>query len=154
MRRLIISAVSTMMLIFLGQGTTCLAQNLPNGTYQRTCQDINFNGAKLWARCQNADGGWNNTSLDYRNCGGREVTNDNGNLRCAGGHPPRHSSGWPGRFAPGGYKPNLPKGRINGNKMYATCQTADGGWHDTSLSNVNQCQSPIANNNGNLRCPK
>lgn len=154
MRRLILSAVSTMVLIFLGQGTTCLAQNLPNGTYQRTCQDINFNGARLSARCQSDDGGWRHTSLDYRNCGGREVTNDNGNLRCAGGHPRGYAGGWQGGLPPGDYKRTCQNIRVNGNKMYATCQTADGGWHDTSLNDFNQCRSPIANNNGNLRCPK
>ncbi len=157
MRRLIISAVSLISLIFLGGGTACLAQEMPHGTYRQTCQDINFNGTRLSARCQKVDGGWRNSSIDYRNCRGGEVINDNGNLRCGqGGYGYRggHMAGWQGGLPPGDYKRTCQNMRVSGNKLSATCQKTDGSWHDTSLNNFNQCRNDIANVDGNLRCPK
>jgi hypothetical protein len=106
-----------------------------------------------------ANGGWRDTSLDYRNCGGAQVINDNGNLRCGSqggyGRPGGgHMSGWRGGLPPGDYRRTCQNMRVEGNKLYATCQRFDGSWHDTSLSNVSQCRMPIANDNGNLNCPK
>jgi CVNH domain len=157
MRRAFTSVVSAWMLILLLQGTNCLAQGgLPNGTYRQTCQNININGDRLSAHCQKVDGGWRNSSIDYRSCRGSEIVNENGNLRCAGGGGGYgyHGGGWQGGLPPGDYKRTCQNMRVNGNKLFATCQKANGGWNDTSLNNFNLCQRPIANDNGNLRCPK
>ncbi|HEY6306698.1 MAG TPA: CVNH domain-containing protein [Candidatus Angelobacter sp.] len=158
MRRVIMSAVCAMVCIFLAGGTTCLAQGgLPYGSYRQTCQNMRVDGNKLFAYCRKADGGWRNTSIDYRSCGG-EIINDDGYLRCGGGdnrYPGGGNiGGWRGGLPPGDYKRTCQNMRVNGNKLYATCQTVNGGWHDTSLNNFNLCQRPIANDNGNLRCPK
>src|SRR5262249_37325769 len=96
--------------------------------------------------------GWNNTSIDFRNCQGSEIINDNGNLRCAGvsGRP----GGWRGGLPPGDYKRTCRDMRVDGDKLYATCRTVNGSCHGTSLRNFHRCQSPIVNEDGNLRCPK
>lgn len=54
---------------------------MPRGTYQQTCQNVGRNGDRLMARCQRKDGGWRDTSIDFRGCRG-EIVNDDGNLRC------------------------------------------------------------------------
>jgi hypothetical protein len=159
MRRAFTSVVSAWMLMLIAHGTTCLAQGgLPYGTYRQTCQNINVNGNTLSAHCQKVDGGWRNSSIDYRSCRGNEIINDNGYLRCGGGgngygyHGGQ--GGWQGGLPPGDYKRTCQNMRVSGNKLYASCQKVDGGWNDTSLNNFNLCQRPIVNDNGNLRCPK
>jgi hypothetical protein len=158
MRRAFTSVVSAWMLMLLTQGTTCLAQGgLPYGSYRQSCQNIKINGDTLSAHCQKVDGGGRNSSIDFRSCQGSEIINDNGNLRCGGGGSGqgyRGATGWQGGLPPGDYKRTCQNMRVNGNKLFATCQTADGGWRDTSLNNFNLCHTSIANDNGNLRCPK
>ena len=137
------------------------SQGVPYGSYQRTCRDIRINGDRLSARCRRVDGGWNNTSLDFRNCPG-EVINDNGNLRCGGygdnrGYDNRgyYSGGygrWGGGVPPGDYRRTCRNAYMQGDNLSATCQRFDGGWNNTSLKNVGRCQSRIVNDNGNLRC--
>ncbi len=159
MRRVIVFAGSAFLLVLLGRGTTCLAQGeLPYGTYRQTCRNISYNGTRLSAKCQKVDGGWRNTSLDYRNCQGGQVINENGNLRCggeggyAGGYGrPGYAGGWQGGLPPGDYKRTCQNMRVEGDRLYANCQRTNGSWNDTSL-NVNQCGGPIVNDNGNLRC--
>jgi CVNH domain len=155
MRRAFTSVVSAVMFMLLIQGTTCLAQGgLPYGTYRQTCQNININGNTLSAHCQKVDGGWRNSSIDYRSCRGSEIINENGNLRCGSGEGGYGYHGGAGSLPPGDYKRTCRDMRVNGSKLYATCQTGDGGWHDTSLNNFNLCHRPIVNDNGSLRCPK
>jgi CVNH domain len=145
------------------------AQGAPYGSYQQTCRDIRSDDDRLSARCQRADGGWNDTSLDYRNCRG-EVINDNGNLRCGGdnrgydnrdydnrGYDNRgyHSGGrWEGGLPPGDYKRTCRNMSVNGDRLYATCERVDGGWKNTTLKHFDRCQSKIVNDNGNLRCQR
>jgi hypothetical protein len=160
MRRINTYAVAATMLIFFAQGTTCLAQGgLPPGDYKRTCQNMSMNGDKLFAYCQKVDGGWRNTSIDYRACRG-PIINDNGYLRCGGngggyGHPGGGYVGGPyGGLPPGDYKRTCQNMSVNGDRLNATCQKVDGGWNNTSLKNFNQCRRGIVNDDGNLRCQK
>jgi hypothetical protein len=63
-------------------GGSNAAGNGPNGSYTRTCMDINVKGDDLHARCQTNSGEVHDTKLDdYRKCHG-DIINDNGNLRC------------------------------------------------------------------------
>jgi hypothetical protein len=149
-----------------------LAQGGPYGSYQQTCRDIRTNGDRVFANCQRADGGWNDTSLDYRNCRG-ELINDNGNLRCGGGGDNRdydhrgydnrryqdnRGYGYGGRgeggLPPGDFKRTCRDMSVNGDRLNATCEKVDGGWKNTSLKHFDRCQSMIVNDNGNLRCQR
>ena len=158
MRRAITSFVSAWTLVLLALGTTCLAQGgLPYGNYRHTCQNINVNGNTLSAHCQKVDGGWRNSSIDYRSCRGSEIINDNGHLRCGGGGGYGYqggAGGGQGGLPPGDYKRTCQNMYVDGNRLYATCLKVDGGWNSTSLKNVNQCRTRVVNEDGNLRCQK
>jgi len=55
---------------------------IPGGSYAQTCQNIRVSGDDLTATCQKSRGGWRDTKLDgYQSC--RDITNDDGRLRCA-----------------------------------------------------------------------
>jgi len=55
---------------------------IPGGSYAQTCRNIRVSGDDLTATCQKAGGGWRDTKLDdYQSC--RDITNDDGRLRCA-----------------------------------------------------------------------
>ena len=58
---------------------------LPRGSYKDSCRDMNVEADELWARCQRQDGGWRQSSIDFRNCY-RDITNDNGRLVCGRRH--------------------------------------------------------------------
>ena len=73
---------------------------LPNGSYRTTCSNASAfrgpNGGRIvTARCQQANGGWNQSSLRFDDCRG-DIANINGRLTCkstpapgpgAGGNP-------------------------------------------------------------------
>jgi len=181
MGRFITSTLAPLLLMFVTQGRICGAGapqqdrdgprgdygERPPGNYQQTCRNINYNGSVLNANCQKRDGGWRNSSLDYRSCRGT-VINDDGHLRCGGNE----------RYGGGGYDENRPRGddergyggrgdygnlprgdykqtcqnmRMDGNRLVASCQKKDGGWRSTSLDNAYQCRN-VYNDNGHLRC--
>jgi hypothetical protein len=158
-----------------GSGTTCHAQRVPSGSYQQTCQDIGVRGSTLYAKCKDVRGEWRSTELsDFQRCSS-EIQNENGNLTCNnsnggngyardgrdrdGDRDGHHGNGQSGR---NGYGPNgAPNGsyvqtcqnvNMNGNTLQASCQKKNGKLKNTSLSNVNQCNGDIANDNGKLRC--
>jgi CVNH domain len=178
MRVQILSVMASMAIAFAFAPASPAQEGVPYGSYQQTCQDIRSNGDRLSARCQRVDGGWNDTSLDFRNCRG-EVVNDNGNLRCGGenrGYDNRDAydnRGYDNRaYDNHGYGDNrgygrgeggLPRGdykrtcrnmSVNGDRLYATCEKVDGGWRSTSLKHFDRCQSMIVNDNGSLRCQR
>ena len=149
-----------LMLLFFVPGTVCLAQyGLPGGDYKETCQNIRMYGERLYAACEKRDGGWRNTSIDVDNCPQDRFINDDGHLRCAVGgsyHRYRDGDDYGGgyRLPPGSYKESCQNIRVQGETLYATCQKRNGGWHDTSLNDFDDCRSPIFNRNGHLGCPK
>jgi len=56
--------------------------DIPNGSYAQTCQNITVNGNTLQASCQKKNGKWRNTSLqNYNRCNG-QIANENGKLYC------------------------------------------------------------------------
>lgn len=147
MRRMTIISLAATIAILFTQATISQAQRgLPYGSYRQTCQDIRLDGNMLKARCQKNDGGYRNTSLDYRNCQG-EVVNENGYLRC-------RQTGNAGALPQGTYKASCQNMHMEGNKLVGYCLKADGGWRNTSLNNVDQCRTQIVNEDGNLRCQK
>lgn len=123
---------------------------LPYGSYQRTCRNIRSNGYRLDATCQKRNGDWRNTSLNYRYCRGA-IVNDNGHLRCT--NDGDYGDRWHGRVPSGSYQQTCQNIRVDGNRLYATCQKRNGGWHNTSLKDFNYCRGGIENDNGHLRCP-
>jgi hypothetical protein len=152
MRRIFLFALLAFTLIVLTQGTICMAQGIPQGSYQQTCNNVAVNGSVLSANCQDSRGNWINAQLpDVQRCTSN-IINDNGALRCATA----------GYGAPAGYQAgNMPNGsyaqscqdiHVGGDDLHARCQTRDGGWHETKLDDFNKCRGDILNDNGNLKC--
>jgi len=150
MRRIFMFVLLAFALSVLTQGTI-MAQGIPQGSYQQTCNNVAVNGNVLSANCQDSRGNWINAQLpDVQRCGS-DITNDNGMLHCA-------SYG----NAPGGYQAgNGPSGsyaqscrdiHVGGDDLHARCQTRDGSWHETKLDDYNKCHGDILNDNGNLKC--
>ncbi len=128
---------------------------VPSGSYQQTCRNIDVRNDVLVANCQDMDGKWEATQLrDYRGCGG-DIMNDNGALRC------RNDSNGPAAGYQGNYQGGVPTGsytqtcqeiRVHGDDLEARCQTTDGNWHKTKLDKFQDCRGDVANENGSLRC--
>lgn len=56
-----------------------------SGSYERSCRDSSTSGkGKLTATCQNANGGWQRSSLRSRQCPSYRAGNRNGRLFCEG----------------------------------------------------------------------
>lgn len=155
MRTTLLSIIVAALLLM--SGTTFMAQpGLPPGDYKRTCRFMRTDAVKLYAMCQTATGGWRNTSIKFHSCPGG-IINSGGDLRCGiTGYP---NSGYPhgayvGSPPPGDYARSCRNMRMNGDRLEATCQNFGGGWHNTSLSNVDTCRGGIVNENGNLKCQR
>jgi hypothetical protein len=59
---------------------------------------------------------------------------------------------WQGSGLPyGSYQQTCRNIHNNGSRLDATCQKANGDWHNTSI-NYRGCRGQIVNENGNLRC--
>ena len=71
------------------------AQGVPRGSYLRSCTDVRVEGDTLVARCRRADGREERTALrDVGRCVG-DIGNNNGNLQCSYGGPPRAQAPYP-----------------------------------------------------------
>ena len=115
----------------------------PPGTYWETCRNVKVSGDRLYAKCKTMDNRWVDTSLDdvYRCVG--DITNINGRLECA-----------KGRGTPAGdYTETCRDIRMRLNSIYARCKTREGYWVETALDGYSRCTGPIANVDGQLRCP-
>ncbi len=150
MRRFILSLAVALGFIAI-QGSACMAQSVPSGSYQSSCKNIDVRGEVLSANCQDVDGKWEATLLrDYRSCGS-DIVNDNGALRCgnvAGGYQAGLQAGVPN----GSYTQSCQDIHAHGDDLEARCQTSDGNWHKTKLDDYQKCRGDVANENGNLRC--
>jgi hypothetical protein len=118
---------------------------MPGGSWQQTCRNSNVQGNMLYASCQRMNGGWRDSSINYRQCRNFAVANDNGNLVCES----NSNNGW----MPGGsWQQTCRNSSVQGNTLYASCQKMNGGWRDSSI-NYRQCSNgAVANDNGNLVC--
>lgn len=176
MRTIIFASFALAMVLFAGKALVA-QEGLPRGDYKETCRDMHVDGDRLDARCQTKDGGWHDTSIDYRHCNA-SIINDNGNLRCGGADsgenynrdrssydhdrdrpaydndPDRasrdHDFGWRG-LPPGDYQQTCRNMHVDGDRLHASCQKRNGDWRKTSLD-FNRCDSPIVNDNGRLKC--
>jgi CVNH domain-containing protein len=131
----------------------------PNGSFTQTCRDVSVRWNVLRARCQTADGRWVDSSLDqYSRCKG-DISNENGQLRCA-----YAGRGW-GRdndrddrgrgYGPrGSYSQTCRDIRTRGNNLSAVCQNVDGQWVGSTLNNFDRCASEIVNDDGRLECTR
>lgn len=133
------------------------AQQLPRGSYLRTCPEASVYHGRLTAVCRRPDGSYRQSSLaDVGRCVG-DIGNIDGRLRCRYG-PARPMPGpmpeRPGRpSVPGGsYQQSCSNIGLNGNTLIATCRTMKGRMQRTSLANVDRCVGDIGNNNGQLNC--
>ncbi len=55
---------------------------MPGGSWIQSCRGVDMRGPSLRAECQTADGRWNQTMLDMRNCPTGVAENRNGSLVC------------------------------------------------------------------------
>jgi len=178
MRYIMSLAVALLALAFAG--TAAPAQQIPGGSYQQTCRDINARGNTLYAECMDTNRNWQRTQLrDFNRCRG-EIQNLNGQLQCTGGNGPGYGQGrdhdgdhdhgrydrdrdhdndrdwdWDrdhrARIPRGSYAQTCQNIQVAGNQLRAQCQKKNGKWRDTSLSNFWGCRD-IENDNGKLRC--
>ena len=68
------------------------------GSWDDSCRDATVRGGILTATCRGTGGGWNRSSIAYRECPGSRVRNADGRLVCEGG----------GQGLPGGVIPGIP----------------------------------------------
>jgi hypothetical protein len=123
------------------------AQQLPRGSYLRTCPEASAYRNRLTAVCRGRDGQWRQTTLaNIDRCVG-DIANVDGRLRC------NYAPAAPAPSLPGGsYQQSCTNIGINGNMLTATCRTMKGRMQRTSLANVDRCAGDIGNNNGRLNC--
>jgi hypothetical protein len=140
------------------------AQNLPSGSYQSSCQNIDADWKRLSAVCRKRNGQWNYSTLeDYRRCHG-DIANFNGRLTCVGGddgygdgdyHDGDHNDGgyndadWTPR---GSYQQSCRQIDVDRKTLRAECRDRDGRWRYTELQDYSLCRGDITNMNGILRC--
>src|SRR5215469_10888734 len=152
MRRVLVFSLLSSAFIFFSLATPAMAQGIPTGSYQQTCNNVSVNGAVLVANCQDRNGTWRSAQLPgFQNCNA-DIMNDNGNLRCASGGYNYGPGSQPVNGPGGSYAQSCRDVNVSGDDLHATCQTRDGNWHSTKLDDFNKCRGDIMNDNGTLRC--
>ena len=145
--------VAVLVVVFCGG--VLYAQNMPGGSYQKSCKDAWVERDTLHASCEDANGNMQQSSLDdFVDCGG-DITNQNGRLACTTperNRNDRHNVDWEDRWSHGSASKSCQNMERHGNMVMASCQSKDGSWHDTTLRHANKCQGDIVNDDGNLRC--
>ncbi|MBI5940182.1 MAG: beta/gamma crystallin family protein [Caulobacterales bacterium] len=58
--------------------------DLPDGSYQRSCRDLTAFNGRLYGRCQSPGGAFVDTELNFRSCPRGRVSNVRGQLQCEG----------------------------------------------------------------------
>jgi len=116
----------------------------PAGSYTNSCRDIKVQGKQLKASCENRNGKWKNTSINYKKCD-RDIWNDNGELSCS----KKNGS----KLPKGSYKDSCKNSYTEGKRLYSTCEQRNGRWNKTSI-NYKKCDKNISNDNGELVCGK
>jgi hypothetical protein len=128
------------------------AQYILPGDYVQTCRNISTYGNRMEAECQRRDGSWRRTTLNNIDQCSYGIINNDGRLTCAGGDYGYYQGGWQNGLPSGDYVQTCRNMRTYGNRLEAECQKRNGGWRRTALDNIDQCSSPIANDNGHLVC--
>ncbi len=117
---------------------------LPKGSYKNSCKDSYTEGGRLYSKCENRNGKWKNTSINYKKCN-KNISNDNGKLVCGS------AGGGSGKLPPGSYKDSCKNIYKEGNVLEAECRNKNGKWKHTSIRFKN-CKNGLWNDNGKLRC--
>jgi len=115
---------------------------IPKGSYRDSCKNSYVEDGKLYSNCKKNNGGWNKTSINYKNCN-KDIKNDNGNLTCGGGNN--------SNFPKGSYKKSCKNLYKENNILEADCKNDNGKWKHSSIRYKN-CSNGIWNDNGKLRC--
>ena len=128
----------TMAAAILALGVTAaLAQQVPAGSYQRTCSNISVGGTTLNADCKTFNQQSIRTSLPYfASCVG-DIGNINGTLACAGPN--------------GSYALTCEDATVKGDTLHARCKKINGQFEETSLRGFQGFQGDISNCDGHLR---
>lgn len=124
-----------------------LSPNIPQGSYQGSCKQINWNGISLSAECKNTTGEYLSTSLSTLSCTtGGTVSNNHGHLECD-----QLSSNLP----QGSYLQSCKYISFNGENLSATCSNTVG-YPIKSTLGIGACDdgSTISNVHGHLSCDK
>lgn len=119
--------------------------NVPRGSYKNSCNNYYTEGNRLYASCQKKNGGWRDTSINYRNCD-KDIWNDNGELACGGG------GGGSGSLPKGSYKDTCRNMYVQGNVLEAECLNRNGKYSYTSIKYKNCSHKGVYNDWGQLRC--
>jgi len=130
------------------------AASVPRGDYAETCRDIRVRLNSLFARCKTREGYWVETTLDgFSRCTGA-IENVDGQLRCPTDRDwDRDRDKW-GYGPRGTYRESCRDIRVNGDRLFARCETADGRWVGTELVDFNRCVGGIVNDDGRLECTR
>jgi len=115
---------------------------IPKGSYRDSCKNSYVEGRTLYSNCKKNNGGWNKSSMNYKNCN-KDIKNDNGKLTCGGGNN--------SNFPKGSYKKSCKNLYKEGNLLEADCKNDNGKWKHSSIKYKN-CNNGIQNDNGRLRC--
>lgn len=116
----------------------------PAGSYRSTCSNTMMDGPVLSASCRDSRGGTVRSSLDTRNCGGRDIANLDGRLTCAGGGG--------GQIPSGSFRETCTDLAMNAQILTASCRDTRGQRARSTLD-VRTCNGrDIANINGRLTC--
>lgn len=138
-------------------GTASARGYMPGGSWSESCWDANTSRGQLTATCRDDRGRSRNTSASLGGCD--EFENQNGNLVCASYGGNGRGDGNGNGYGRGGNQDRLPAGAwdascrdasVRGDTLYATCQTTQGRFRDSSL-NLRGC-SNVENNDGRLVC--
>jgi hypothetical protein len=140
--RIILRLTLAAALVTAGVGPAA-AQYAPGGTYQQSCVNVRVYGGTLQASCTAPSGQYITSSINIGACGGGDIANNNGYLRCGGGGG--------GGYAPSGsYQQSCVNIRVYGNELSGSC-TAPNGQRIQSTTNLG-CNGDIVNRNGYLAC--
>jgi|GEM_PF-886883 len=122
----------------------------PSGSYTQSCSNIDMRGSILSAVCRDGRGNSVRTSLDTRDCRGRDIANVNGRLNCSTG--PGNGGGG-GGVPTGSYQRTCSNPYMNGNVLHATCKLTFGSSTRRTSIDTRECRGrDIVNVNGQLSC--
>ncbi|MBI2487824.1 MAG: CVNH domain-containing protein [Deltaproteobacteria bacterium] len=118
------------------------AEDIPNGSYKRSCKDYKLDGPILVAKCRNRNGDWKSSRIIYRLCSG-DIRNVNGELNC---NVNQYSN-----LPKGSYKKSSTNYSTAGSLLTAYCKKDNGSWRYTDIK-YDYCDDDIINDNGRLKC--
>ena len=125
------------------------AQDIPPGSYQKTCMGVDADWHRLSATCRTMDRGWNYSTLEnYRSCLD-DIVNNDGHLACQDVGPSSGDDDWAPR---GSYMRSCREIQEYRQTLVAECQDRTGRWRYTELVDYRSCRGDIGNNDGMLVC--